>query len=257
MSQPTAIGDVLKILPASVPSMEAALSRVAGPCSEHPDSMRWDCEPCIHAYNAAADEQREQEHEQERLSVLVAAGEACTTRFPRRYLDAATDRADVLAWVAQFHADISSAPSLLLLGPTGTGKTYQAYAAIRAATGIAVKTRGGAWRSPRWIASTYAELTASLRPRGRDYDTEAVLGNYRQTELLFIDDLGAAKLTEFTEEATYRLINGRYEDMRPSIFTSNLALPELKDAIGDRIASRLAETCVRVVLEGPDRRRVR
>ena len=82
-----------------------------------------------------------------------------------------------------------------------------------------------------------------------------MLERYIGLELLFIDDLGAAKATEFVEEATYRLINTRYNDMRPSIFTSNLALSELKDAIGDRIASRLAETCTRIVLDGPDRRR--
>ena len=232
MSQPTPIGDVLKTLPVSTPSLDAALARAV----EEPG-------------------REERLADEERRAVIAAATDAHAARFPRRYRDAVTDRPDVLGWVAQFHADISSAPSLLLLGPTGTGKSYQAYAAVRAATTIAIRTRSGVWRSPRWQAMTYAELTASLRPRGRDYDTEAILTGYRQTELLFIDDLGAAKLTEFTEEATYRLINGRYEDMRPSIFTSNLALPELKDAIGDRIASRLAETCLRVVLEGPDRRR--
>jgi DNA replication protein DnaC len=57
------------------------------------------------------------------------------------------------------------------------------------------------------------------------------------------------------EEITYRLINGRYEAMRPSIFVSNLPTEDFKSAVGDRIASRLAETCVRVALTGPDRRR--
>lgn len=198
---------------------------------------------------------RAEEREEERREVLAGAALACTERFPPRYANATTDRPDVLDWVKQFQADIANAPSLLLLGPTGTGKTHQAYAAVRAATTVALATRAGGFRSPRWQAMTYADMTASLRPRGRDYDPEDVLHRYRTVELLFVDDLGAAKLTEFTEEATYRLVNGRYEDMRPSIFTSNLPLPELKNAIGDRIASRLAETCMRVVLEGPDRRR--
>lgn len=192
--------------------------------------------------------------ERERAAVVDQAGE-CWTRFPLRYQDAVTERPDVLDWVGQFHADPQRAPSLLLLGPTGTGKTYQAYGAVRAAVAHAIPLRAGGFRAPTWKALTYADLCASLRPRGRDYDTEAALDKYRKTELLFVDDLGAAKATEFVEEATYRLINGRYEDMKPSIFTSNLALPGLREAIGDRIASRLAETCVRVVLDGPDRRR--
>jgi DNA replication protein DnaC len=200
---------------------------------------------------------REREEIEQRQETVAAAALACTERFPLRYREAITDVPAVLDWVKAFHADPANAPSLLLLGVTGCGKTHAAYAAVRAATTLSLPTRAGAFRSPTWQAMTYAEMTASLRPRGRDYDPEAVLERYRKVGLLFIDDLGTAKLTEFTEEATYRLINGRYEDMRPSIFTSNLAADALRDVIGDRIASRLAETCVRVVLDGPDRRRTR
>jgi DNA replication protein DnaC len=217
----------------STPHLDAALARIA----DEPE-------------DAAA-----RELEAERAATVAAALEACEERFPKRYAAAETDRDDVLAWVAAFHASPAEAPSLLLQGPTGTGKTYQAYAAIREAVSIAIPTRAGGFRSPTWRAMTYAELTASLRPRGRDYDTETILDGYRKLGLLLIDDLGAGKLTEFTEEATYRLINGRYEDMRPSIFTSNLGIAEFRDAVGDRIASRLAEICQRVVLTGPDRRR--
>jgi DNA replication protein DnaC len=215
-------------------------------CTYHPGEDWIDCRKCL---IRDADEQRAQ--------ALADAAAACDQRFPIRYRDAVTEREDVLMWAKAFAADPAGARSLLLLGPTGTGKTHHAYGAVRAATSVALPTRAGGYRPPRWVAMTYAELTATLRPRGRDYDPEAVLEKYRRTELLFIDDLGAAKATEFVEEATYRLINGRYEDMRPGIFTTNLALPELKDAIGDRIASRLAETCIRVVLEGPDRRRTK
>lgn len=232
MSKPTTLGEEMKAFP-STPNLDRALARLADGFVDT----------------------SEQEAEEERRQCLADAEAACTARFPKRYREATADRADVLDWVSQFHAGPADAPSLLLLGPTGTGKTHQAYAAIRASVTVALPMRSGGVRAPTWHAMTYAEMTASLRPRGREYDTEAVLERYRTLGLLFIDDLGAAKLTEFTEEATYRLINGRYEDMRPSIFTSNLPMHELKEAIGDRIASRLAETCIRVVLDGPDRRR--
>jgi DNA replication protein DnaC len=221
------------------------------PCPKHPQYREGDCWVCNGDTELAAQLEAD---ERERATILEEAGK-CWEKFPRRYQHAATDRADVLEWVAKFHADPRSSPSLLLLGPTGTGKTYQAYGAVRAAVTHVLPLRAGGYRAPRWKALTYADLCASLRPRGKDYDPEATLEKYRQIELLFVDDLGAAKTTEFVEEATYRLINGRYEDMRPSIFTANLGLPELREAIGDRIASRLSETCVRVVLEGSDRRR--
>jgi DNA replication protein DnaC len=186
--------------------------------------------------------------------VSAAAHDRCNNAFPRRYIDAHTDLPDVLDWVKQFRADAANAPSLLLLGPTGTGKTWQAYAALRQAVTYPQPARGVGYRAPGWKATTHADLLASMRPSPRN-DSEQVLKELRDLPLLFVDDLGVAKNSEWVEDITYRLINGRYEQMMPSIFTSNLAVNQLKDALGDRVASRLAETTIRVVLNGADRRR--
>lgn len=189
-----------------------------------------------------------------RADVIASAHARCDSQFPRRYRDAATDRPDVLAWVAQFHADAENAPSLLLLGPTGTGKTWQAYAALRLAVTEPRPARGVGYRAQSWQAATHADLLASMRPTQRN-NSEQILDNLRKEPLLLVDDLGVAKNSEWVEDITYRLINGRYEQMMPTIYTSNLAIDQLREALGDRIASRLAETCTRVVLAGPDRRR--
>lgn len=181
--------------------------------------------------------------EHQRRSADAAA--QCDTRFPARFRDARVDHWAVAGWVEAYTADPTGAPSLLLLGPTGTGKTHQAYAAVRAA----VTARPGTWQ-----AGTAADLFAALRPRP-GVDSEAELDRCRSAGLLLIDDLGLAKASEWTEEITYRLLNGRYEQMRPTVITTNLALAEFKVALGDRIASRLAETCTRVLLDGVDRRR--
>ncbi|HEY9473122.1 MAG TPA: ATP-binding protein [Mycobacteriales bacterium] len=168
-------------------------------------------------------------------------------RFPLRYRHAVADHPEVLEWARQFAEDPKSAPSLLLLGPTGVGKTHQAYGALRAALHGNPTT---------WKATTTADMLAELRPRTGE-DTEAVMRQHRSVWLLLIDDFGVAKNSEWVEEVIYRVINGRYEQMRPTVFTTNLAIPQLRDLIGDRIASRLAEICTRVVLEGVDRRRQR
>jgi len=182
----------------------------------------------------------------------------CTERFPRRFALAAADHPDVKDWVETWRADPESSPSLLLAGAVGVGKTWQAYGALReVATTVRQHQRYMTRVSgPSWEAVTSADLYASLRPRS-GVDTERQMETYRATELLLIDDLGAAKASEWVEETTYRIISGRYDDMKPSIFTTNLPLPQLKDALGNRIASRLAESCRSVVLDGPDRRRVK
>lgn len=252
MPEPTALATELANWP---PAAERARRHVTGhlgdDCEQHPGEPWLDCAKCKTA-----------EQEGRIADASKEANDRCDRKFPRRYLEARTDHPQVLAWIEHVRtAPRGDASSLLLLGPTGTGKSYQAYAALRSVVTTPYQLAGrdgqpvGMYRTTDWRALTFADLCATLRPRGRDHDPEAVLEEYRKVSMLFVDDLGAAKASEWVEEATYRLINGRYEDMRPAIFTTNLSLPELRDAIGDRIASRLAETCTRVVLDGPDRRR--
>lgn len=178
----------------------------------------------------------------------------CDNGFPARYRNAVADHPAVVAWAETFVAGARDLPGLLLLGGVGRGKTHQAYGALRRATQALRPHPGVGFRGISWNAHTFADLMATLRPR-TGVDTEAELDRYRKLDLLLIDDLAAGKASEWVEEVTYRIVNGRYEDMRPTIYTSNLPLDQLRDSIGDRIASRLAETCTRVVLDGPDRRR--
>ena len=55
-------------------------------------------------------------------------------------------------------------------------------------------------------------------------------------------------------ETLHRIVDKRYREVLPTIVTSNSSLDELADRVGDRIPSRLAETCDIIKLEGGDRR---
>lgn len=190
---------------------------------------------------------------------LRHAAETIALRIPARYADAVADVPEVAAWVRSLvdHSvrsargpvvGLRSGPSLLLVGSTGTGKTHQAYGALRALAVTGMKIR--------WQMSTAADLYARLRPRAR-VDTEAEFDSYASAPLLVLDDLGAAKGSEWTEEVNYRLINHRYERELPTLITSNVPPKELGSALGERVASRLVEMAERVVLRGEDRRRTR
>ncbi|MFD2683746.1 ATP-binding protein [Streptomyces phyllanthi] len=143
---------------------------------------------------------------------------------------------------------MATGPSLLLIGPTGTGKTRQAYGAIRSLLG------GGT--GVHWQAVTAADLYADMRPRPGT-DPEWMLRHLMRTPLLVLDDLGAARATEWTEELTYRLINHRYNFELPTVMTSNLTVGDLRMKLGDRVASRIAGMAEQVTFNGPDRRRNR
>ncbi len=222
--------------------LEDIISRRENPtalCEQHPAEVAVSCRACASERIADRDADRD-------AWMHELASAECDRRFPFRYVQAEPDHPDVAEWVDRYRRELHTAPSLLILGDTGTGKTHQAYGALRAAV-----TQP---QSAKWVAATCADLYASLRPRP-GVDTEAALDTYRAAGLLLLDDLGAAKPSEWTEEVTYRVLNHRYEQCLPGIYTSNLAPGELRTVLGDRITSRLSEMCQRVVLDGGDRRR--
>ncbi|MDQ8708241.1 ATP-binding protein [Streptomyces sp. LHD-70] len=182
--------------------------------------------------------------------------QAADSRIPARYRDALADHPAVTAWVRAVAQagrpgpggvpGIAQGRSLLIAGTTGTGKTHQAYGAIRSLLAEGVRLR--------WKAITAADLYAELRPRP-GHDGEREFMELARCPLLFVDDLGAAKNSEWTEEITMRLINRRYNEMLPTLLTTNLGMADLRAHIGDRVASRLTEMTDKVILDGPDRRR--
>ncbi|MFC9331424.1 ATP-binding protein [Kitasatospora sp. NPDC057015] len=181
--------------------------------------------------------------------------ELAAARIPVLFQDAEADHPEVLAWVEHVTQaarrgpegmlGIAHARSLLLLGETGTGKTHQAYGAIRTLLGAGVRLR--------WRAVSSVSFHAMMRPRP-GVDTEREMRALETTPLLLLDDLGAAKASEFTEEITYRLVDYRYQHRLPTLITSNITPGELAGFLGDRSASRLRQMCHKAILGGPDRR---
>ncbi|MEU2868665.1 ATP-binding protein [Streptomyces olivoreticuli] len=187
----------------------------------------------------------------------IPALEAAQARIPRLYREAIADHPRVTAWVhaiagtakapnLRARRQVTHGPSLLLVGRTGRGKTHQAFGAIRSLLGAGIDAR--------WHATTAADLYAEMRPR-QGADPEWMLRRIIRTPVLILDDLGAAKSSEWTEELTYRLINQRSIHQLPTLVTSNLPIRDLRAQIGDRVASRLTGMCEQVVFTGPDRRR--
>jgi DNA replication protein DnaC len=186
--------------------------------------------------------------------------------IPPRFADALPTIPEVEAWVAsvirssvtgsqargQRVATIQRGPSLLLLGPTGVGKTHEAYGAMRAISLFGIYDS--------WLVISAPDLYARLRPR-HGVDSEAEFKSIAEAPGLVVDDVGASKQTEFVEDVNYRLVNRRYELAMPTMFTSNLPakstekVPGLDRILGDRVVSRLREMTRRVSVKGEDRRR--
>lgn len=192
-------------------------------------------------------------HRLQRAEFALSRWETAT---PYRYRNATAEHPTITDWADRAAANYRKAGFLVLTGPIGTGKTHQAYGALRRIAETGPKRF-------EMIATTAPDMYGRLRPGGSDKGTEHELKRLREIPLLLLDDLGTEKLSEFTEEATTRLVNERYNECLPLIITTNFpvrapsgdASPDLVTRLGDRLASRLAQTATVVRLDGPDLRR--
>lgn len=191
--------------------------------------------------------------EYHRRQRALCALDRWATAVPYRYRDATATHPAIIAWADQAAADIRDAGFLVLTGTVGTGKTHQAYGALRRIA------EAGPTRF-EMIATTAPDMYGRLRPNGSPHGTEHELKRLCSTPLLLLDDLGTEKLSEWTEEATYRLINERYNACLPLLITTNYLVrgnagPDLVSRLGERLASRLAQAATVIHLDGPDLRR--
>ena len=81
-----------------------------------------------------------------------------------------------------------------------------------------------------------------------------ILDEYSNAKLLIIDDIGVEKITDWSRQVFYTLIDRRYRNMKQTIITSNLYLDEISKNIDDRIVSRLIEMGKIIKLDGQDQR---
>ena len=144
---------------------------------------------------------------------------------------------------------------LLLIGPPGIGKTHIAVAALREV--VLEKAVRGVYFDTRTLLST---IRSSFNPVTRTAEGD-VLRRVMEAELLVLDDLGAERPTDWVEETMNLIVNTRYNDDRPTIFTSNYEdVPDADDLdsllvrVGFRMHSRLREMCEFLEYGGPDYR---
>lgn len=173
----------------------------------------------------------------------------------------AYDNHELLHAVDRIRAFASRFPvvdkGLLLVGPPGIGKTHLAVSALREV----VLERGaqGVYFDTRTLLST---IRSTYNPVTRTSEAD-LLARVMGADLLVLDDLGAERPTDWVEETMNLIVNTRYNDRKPTIFTSNYETVAdaddrdvflLQERVGFRIYSRLREMCEFLIFSGPDYR---
>lgn len=119
--------------------------------------------------------------------------------------------------------------NLLFTGPYGVGKSHLA----KAATDAAIN---------RWFSALFIsvpKLMSIIRSsfgKSEESQSDLVMA-LESTDLLVLDDIGAQKNTDWTDEKLYEIIDGRQG--KSTIYTTNLSLDDLYEELGERTYSRI------------------
>ena len=143
--------------------------------------------------------------------------------------------------------------NLLLIGPTGLGKTHLS---TSAAVGIINAGYDVVYESAQNIFADFEE-EKFRGGRYQSYDSEDRTERYFECDLLIIDDLGTEMTNQFSISALYNLLNTRINKRLPMIINTNLARDDLHRRYSDRITSRLFGEFVPLLFCGRDVRAVK
>lgn len=154
---------------------------------------------------------------------------------------------------------------LLFVGPCGVGKTHLAVGILHALV------------AERGVAGRFVDCKELLKQIQNSYSANSeqterqVLRPALEAEVLVLDELGAARRTDWVSDMVEHVLNMRYNDRKTTIVTTNLPFASagvhgtgakeavrqetLGDRIGERMLSRLGEMCVVVEMDGPDYRK--
>jgi len=165
-------------------------------------------------------------------------------------------------WAAQYPLDRNG---LLLIGPSGVGKTHLAVSALKRLTSKGFHCLFCDYRD------LLKQIQNSYNPSVQITELD-LLRPVFETEVVLLDDLGAVKPSEWVWDTVSIILNTRYNEKRTTLITSNfldgpsaaaigmsgprVAAREetLGDRVGERMRSRLFEMCRLVLVNGKDYR---
>lgn len=139
--------------------------------------------------------------------------------------------------------------NLLILGPTGVGKTWIACALAQQACRQGFNTRY--LRAPRLFEDLYLAHADGRFPK--------LMAGYAKTDLIVLDDWGLASLDAAARRDLLELLDDRH-GQRSTLVTSQLPVEHWHEVIGDptladAILDRLVHSAYRITLQGESMRK--
>ncbi len=156
---------------------------------------------------------------------------------------------------------IDSESGYFIYGPVGVGKTHLA---ISIMADRIIKNSMNAYLIGDCVRGIYDarfipvttllnRIKSSFSPDSIETEGD-IIERVSGSALLVIDDIGAEKVTEWTLQTLYTIVDIRSREKKPMIVTSNLPLDAIAEKLSDRIASRIIGLCKPLELSGADKR---
>jgi len=138
---------------------------------------------------------------------------------------------------------------LIYCGTPGIGKTFLCAALID-------------WAMKNFHSFRYwkeIDLLKKVRASIEEFkgDYQETLKNLLDDDLIFLDDIGSSGLNEWREEIFFSTIDQRYNNMKPTVITSNFSVKEMEKLYHKRISSRLFshDSIIIELMDGEDLRK--
>ena len=129
---------------------------------------------------------------------------------------------------------------LIICGKAGRGKTHLACAVLS-------KLKDD-------YSTGFAHIPSFLEQLRQG---EANIKQLIAVDLLVLDDLGSERESDWVLEKLLVIVDGRLNEFKPTIYTTNFNLDELELRVGSRLASRILYNSLDLVVQGPDWREVK
>lgn len=153
-------------------------------------------------------------------------------------------------FVEEFDECLETGRSLIFCGGVGAGKTHLAVGICHA---VIAQDRIAVFSS---VLGAIRSIKETFR-KGSDITEAEAIQNLVEPDLLVLDEVGVQFGSETEKMYLFEIINGRYENLRPTIVISNLAKEPLTEFLGERVVDRLREGGGRmVVFDWPSYRKV-
>jgi DNA replication protein DnaC len=159
------------------------------------------------------------------------------------------------SYLEELDDNLAAGRGLWLMGTPGTGKTTLGM--LLAKEVLAAGKTVGVYFAPKLLI----RIRKTFQEAEGDNAYDDFFRRVTSVDLLYIDDLGSERHTDWVVEQLYAIVNERYENQLPILVTSNAdsdvdkGQRQLEEQIGPRTVSRLVEICGDPLpLFGPDHR---